>query len=341
MAFFIPSSILGLVGQRFPFQVLRHLIFFNETPVTGVTHGAISLGLKRDFIGPQLIYGEKENWVFSATWLGPAYMDFGLFGILITMVGLSLLLHLLQKKANNPSGDHKFEVLYIVVLGRMLVLYEEGADLPVIIFLIAIAYVLSGKNNFSQNGSTNKRFNQFNQRKTHNFLVLVTIMIFSLAMISCAFDLEFRKSKTVFQREISTDHSSNVFKSSLKTRYYHMELLGSKIARNLYGKLIITQADKSIREFDIDGVFWLAKKDVVNIGWFKPPEASQYTFTLSNIDGKTDRIIFRIKEASSLSYFIPTYRLVQFGVIGIFISAGLGVLFNIPTNHLKQPHNKW
>jgi len=73
-------------------------------------------------------------------------MDFGLFGVLITMFSLAVLLHILQRKANRLGENQKFEVLYIVVLGRMLVLFEEGADFPMIIFLVALVYALFAGN---------------------------------------------------------------------------------------------------------------------------------------------------------------------------------------------------
>lgn len=56
LAFFAPSSTLRLVRQHFNFKVLRHLIIYVENPVTEATHGALSLGLKREFLGPNLIY---------------------------------------------------------------------------------------------------------------------------------------------------------------------------------------------------------------------------------------------------------------------------------------------
>jgi len=87
-----------------------------------------------------------------------------------------------------------------------------------------------------------------------------------------------------------------------------------------------------VQEFKIDGVFWLAYKDIIYIWWFKPPEEGRYTFTLkvlnNSIDG-LEGIIIRIKESVPLSSLMPTYRLLQLGVVVIFFGAVLGVLFQL------------
>jgi len=327
LAFAAPSSILRLVRQHFNFRVLRHLIFYVENPLTGATHGSISLGLKRDFLGPNLIYGEKENWILTATWLGPAYMDFGLFGVLIMMFGLAALLHLLQKKANKLGENQKFEVLYIVALGRLLVLYEEGADLPIIIFLVALVYaLLVGNLVNSTSRISGEEINKYKLIKSRELIIFTILVLLGLTMITWAFDAEFCRSESTLQKELPANQSEIVFISTLTTRYYHIELLSSKIATFLNGTLRLSWKGMLVREFEIDGVFWLANKDIVNIGWFKPREEGQYTFTLSGIDGSKGRIVIRIK-VSPLSSLMPTYRLLELGVVIIFYGAVFSVLF--------------
>lgn len=328
LAFAAPSSILRLVRQHFNFRVLRHIIFYVENPVIGVTHGALSLGLKREFLGSNLIYGDDENWILTATWLGPVYMDFGFCGVFILMFIMAGLLHLLQDKVNKRGEDQKFEVLYIVVLGRLLVLYEEGADLPIIIFLVAIAYALFVENlMFSSNGISRDGINKYKQRQTRGHFAFVIIVLLGLTLITWAFDAEFRGSQLTLQKELPVYRSEMTFNSSLSTRYYHIELLSSKKVLLLQGTLRITRDIMLVQEFKIDRVFWLANKDIIDIGWFKPPEKGRYTFTLKVLntlnDGLEGILIIRIKESFPLSSLMPTYRLLQLGVVVIFFGAVL------------------
>jgi len=327
LAFAAPSSILRLVRQHFNFRVLRHIIFYVENPVTGVTHGALSLGLKKEFLGSNLIYGEEENWILTATWLGPVYMDFGFCGVFILMFIMAGLLHLLQDKVNKRGEDQKFEVLYIVVLGRLLVLYEEGADLPIIIFLVAIVYALFVENlDLSTNGISRDRMNKYMQRQTRSQSIFIILALFGLSLIIWAFDAEFCESQITLQKDFPIVTSEIEFNSTLSTRYYHIELLSSKIALFLHGTLLISRDSMLVQEFKIDGVFWLANKDIMNIGWFKPIEGGQYTFTLYGFDRSEGRIVIRIKE-SPLSSLMPTYRLLQLGIVVIFFGVVFAVFF--------------
>lgn len=336
-AFVAPSSILRLVRQHFNFQVLRHIIFYIENPVTGVTHGALSLGLKREFLGSNLIYGEEENWVLTATWLGPVYMDFGLCGVFILMFFMAGLLHLLQDRVNKRGADQKFEILYIVVLGRLLVLYEEGADLPIMIFLVAITYALIVENlDLSTNGISIEKNNKHKQTQARSQYSFIIFALFGLSLMILAFDAEFREPQITLQKDFPIVISEIEFNSTLSTRYYHIELLSSKIAMFLHGTLRISRDSMLVQEFKIDGVFWLANKDIIDIGWFKPPEEGQYIFTLKTwnpINSELERIIIiQIKESFPLSSLMATYRLLQLGVVVIFFGAILWVLFRFYAN---------
>lgn len=331
-AYIVPSQILIFIRQHFNFQVLNHIIYYVETPITGITHGIISFGLKREFIGANLIYGETENWVLTATWIGPPYLDFGLFGILLLMGGLAILLHQLQRYANLPGIDNKFEVLYIVVLGRILVLYEEGADLPIFIFLIAITYGFTMKTNQSNINRTSSDWYRIPKNKMNRQLLrFILFILLGLSLITWAFDAEFRQSQTIYQKEFIANQSEVIFNVALTTRYYHIELISNKIAAFLHGTLNITQNDALVSEFEVDGVFWLAEKDVVHIGWFKPHEPEQYTFTLSGNYGSEDMIIIRLKEAP-LASVIPTYRILQLSYGIIFF----GGIISIYPYYLKK-----
>ncbi len=327
-AYIVPSQILIFIRQHFNFQVLNHIIYYVETPITGITHGVISFGLKREFIGANLIYGGTENWVLTATWLGPPYMDFGLFGVLLLVGGLAILLHQLQRFTNLPGSDNKFEILYIVVLGRILVLYEEGADLPIFIFLIAITYAFTMKTNQSNTKKTSADWYRIPKNKMNRNLLRFTLFILlGLSLITWAFDAEFRQSQIIYQEEFIANQSEVIFNVALTTRYYHIELISNKIAAFLHGTLNVTQNDTLVKVFEIDGVFWLAEKDVVHIGWFKPQEPELYTFTLSGNYGSEGMIIIRLKEAP-LASVIPTYRILQLSYGIIFVGGIMYIYFN-------------
>jgi len=76
-------------------QVLRHILLLVDDPILGYAKGTISLGLRKDFLGIHMIYGEGENWTLTSTWLGPAYLDLRLLGVFLTMFTLGATLELM------------------------------------------------------------------------------------------------------------------------------------------------------------------------------------------------------------------------------------------------------
>ena len=140
MAYLNPSY-LALFRQNFNFQVLDKIILFVNDPLFGETHGAISFGIRQQFLGANLLYGTGEDWTLTSTWIGPAFIDFGILGVILTMISIAIIMQFLKINANKFRTRNKFKTLYLVTLVSLLSLFEDGMDLSVIIFLIVMLYL--------------------------------------------------------------------------------------------------------------------------------------------------------------------------------------------------------
>jgi hypothetical protein len=313
---YLRPSILGLFRQKFNFQLLRHIISYVRHPLSGETYGAITFGINQQFLGPHLLYGEGQNWTLTSTWLGPGYLDFGLLGVLMTMIGIAAIMQFFLGKSN-VHKENKSETIYIVTLALMLSLFEEGLDLFGVIFLLAMFYTAlserGANNTLSEGERTDLKFESTVKAKKR--MVLVGLILVGLLMIAVSFEVEFHSYSTVHQTNI--EQGTNAIATVLAPRYYQIEVFGGEWAvGRLRGELHITRLGTTTQHFEIDHLFWLARRDIVDVGWFKPEEAGNYTITifLEQAPRSPQETIMKLKE-SPLSAFMPNHAMLGFGVV--------------------------
>ena len=108
----------------------------------GTTHGHIlsmifSSGSPRTFIG---LYVLTDNVCITSTMFGPAYLDFGLTGVLIQMFFMGIFLKVL-----NIVGKYKKEVgigIYSIILTHTLIWIETGPTDIMIWFLYLLGFIV-------------------------------------------------------------------------------------------------------------------------------------------------------------------------------------------------------
>ena len=108
----------------------------------GTTHGHIlsmifSSGSPRTFIG---LYVLTDNVCITSTMFGPAYLDFGLTGVLIRMFFMGIFLKVL-----NIVGKYKKEVgigIYSIILTHTLIWIETGPTDIMIWFLYLLGFIV-------------------------------------------------------------------------------------------------------------------------------------------------------------------------------------------------------
>ena len=108
----------------------------------GTTHGHIlsmifSSGSPRTFIG---LYVLTDNVCITSTMFGPAYLDFGLTGVLIQMFFMGVFLKVL-----NIVGKYKKEVgigIYSIILTHTLIWIETGPTDIMIWFLYLLGFIV-------------------------------------------------------------------------------------------------------------------------------------------------------------------------------------------------------
>lgn len=312
---YLQPSILGLFRQNFNFQLLRHIMSYVQHPLSGETHGAITFGINQQFLGPRLLYGGEQNWTLTSTWLGPGYLDFGLPGVLMTMVGIAAVMQFFLSKVNVYKENDKFEVVYVVTLALMLSLFEDGLDLFGVIFLFAMFYAtLSEKGaNYTLSKVEKAAKKSKSIVKAKKKTVLIGLISVGLLMIAWSFEAEFQSYSTV--AETSMKKGTNVITTVLTRRYYQIEVFGGEwAAGRLRGELNITRLGITAQHFEIDYLFWFAKRDIVDVGWFRPEEAGNYTITifLERVPHSSQETIMKLKE-SPFSAFMPNYAMLGSG----------------------------
>jgi len=327
-AAYLQPSVLGLFRQNFNFQLLRHIISYVQHPLSGETHGAMTFGINQQFLGPHLLYGEEQNWTLTSTWLGPGYLDFGLLGLLMTMVGIAAIMQFFLGKVNGYKENDKFEIIYVVTLALMLSLFEDGLDLFGVIFLFAMFYaVLSERGaNYTLSKVEKLAMKSKSIVKAKKTIVLIGLVSVGLLMIAWSFEAEFHSYSTVAQTNIQ--QGTNVITTVLTSRYYQIEVFGGEwAAGRLRGELIITRLGRTTQHFEIDHLFWFAKRDTVDVGWFKPEEAGNYTITifLEQVPHSPQETIMKLKE-SPLSDFMPNYAMLGFGAALVIAPLALSLL---------------
>jgi len=335
VAYFQPS-ILALFRQSFNFQVLRHIISYVQHPLSGETLGAITFGINQHFLGPHLLYGEAQNWNLTSTWLGPGYFDFGLLGVLITMVGIAAILQFLLGKANSQKDNDKLETIYVVTLALMLSLFEEGLDLFGVVLLFAMFYAaLSERRPKDPSSKVGKlAMESKSLSKPKKTIILIGLISAGLILTAASFEAEFHSYRTVHQTNI--EQGTNVITSILANRYYQIKVFGGESAvGRLQGELNITGVGLITQHFKFDHLFWLSKHDVADVGWFKPEEAGSYTITVAieQVPTSHQETIMKLTE-SPLSDFMPNYVMLGFGSTLVLVPL-VFILFNM-LRHLYE-----
>lgn len=310
---FMPSY-TNLFRQEFNFQVLRHIMYYVEDPLFGTTHGAISFGLRQDFLGSTLIYGPDDKWTLTATWLGPAYLDFGLLGVFFTMSIVAVVLEHLYSVSKNSL---KSGVIYIVTLSMLISLFEEGADLFTIIFIVTMLYASTFQTSLTKKSAKETKVLNlgFKTRKTKLALILVII---GMLTITYSFMAEYSLSKSLVEQELVGNQTT--FLTSMEVKYYHAKLVTTKTADYVEGKLQILDSNDTLQEFTFNGLFWEAVRDRINVAWFKPTVKGDYTLRLLIDKPDVLKGTFIIIESSPLSNLIPNYFLVYFGIFILLLS---------------------
>lgn len=108
----------------------------------GTTHGHIlsmifSSGSPRTFVGQYVL---TDNACITSTIFGPAYLDFGLIGVLIQMFLMGIFLKML-----NIVGKYKKEIgisLYSIILTHTLIWIETGPTDIMIWFLYLLGFII-------------------------------------------------------------------------------------------------------------------------------------------------------------------------------------------------------
>lgn len=95
-------------------------------------------------LGPRALiagfFGARENVTFTATILGPLYLDFGVFGVLL---GLGLLGFILSLAFRSIDADRRNAGVYAVLLAFSFVAIETGIlDIVLFYFFGALFYLL-------------------------------------------------------------------------------------------------------------------------------------------------------------------------------------------------------
>jgi hypothetical protein len=152
-------------------------------------------------------------------------------------------------------------------------------------------------------------------------MVVVGLILVGLLMIALSFEAEFHSYSTVLQTNI--EQGTNAITTVLATKYYQIEVVGGEWAiGRLRGELHITRLGTAPQHFELNHLFWLAKRDIVDVGWFKPKEAGKYTITifLEQAPRPPQETIMKLNE-SPLSAFMPNPALLGFG--GVLVIAPL------------------
>ena len=322
-------GVVAQLRQRFNFQVLRHILLFVTDPLSGSTHGTISLGLRQHFVGPRLIYGEGENWTLTSTWIGPAYLDFGLPGVFITMFAVAIVLESLRR-AREGHRYPNLDALYITTLAILLSLFQEGADLSVAILLVAVSgaaltTTLSSKpgpGRGSRNGQPGS--GRLGARVPRASTVLGVLC---LVLISLSFEAEFAWSRPVGGAEEKVGGAHIGFARNLKANnWYHLKIIGQG-TQALAGSVTYAPAGSSPRTVAFDGVLWEAEVDEIDLGWIHLQGDGTVNCTfdvwLSREPDESRRLDVTLRE-SPLSPIMPTHTLIIVA-LGPFLA--LAVLF--------------
>jgi len=331
---YLLPSLLSFFRQSINLQVLRHILLLVDDPMLGSTKGAVSLGLRRDFLGINLIYGEGEDWTLTSTWLGPAYLDFGLLGVFLTMLVLGVALELMFQVLKASSDDLNPATIYLVSPSMILSLFEDGVSLPVVIFLTLMVYAT-----LSQLSSSKSPYFYRESRALERRVLISAIAIFimGLGLSAYAYCSEFGSLRTLTCIQAITQQKTQVALTLERNRLHHVKVVGpGTICMN--GNMTVVGeaggARKNLKWASFNGCLWVAKRDQIDLGWFSAEESGcLVVLELAEPPEGTSELYLRI-ETPSLSPWVANDTLIQ---IASCINALSIVLLAVSDEFHKKP----
>ncbi|MEM2930863.1 MAG: hypothetical protein QW797_08415, partial [Thermoproteota archaeon] len=337
LASYLFPNLLGLFRQSINLQVLRHILLLVDDPVLGYTKGAISLGLRRDFLGIRMIYGEGENWTLTSTWLGPAYLDLGLLGVFLTMFTLGATLELMLQVLKIAEDDINPATLYLTTLSIVVSLLEDGASLPVVMFIVLTIYAI-----FSQSPRLEPPRSGYEAGGLRRlFLPLLAMSLIGLGLSAYAYCSEFGELKKVVCTQEITQRITQVDLVLELGRFYHVKIFGPGTVC-LGGNMTIlsdTGGTRNVlRQVSFGGCLWEAEVDQIDLGWFNTEEYGSRHVVLLELakpPREQSKLYLRV-ETPSLSPWVTNEAVIQVGVCINFFTV---VLLAINGERLKHALN--
>jgi oligosaccharide repeat unit polymerase len=102
----------------------------------GLLHGA-ALADVIQVITSRVILGYEKEHIITSTLFGPATLDFGIIGLMITASLVGLYLGIMHRLAENNVGN----AVYAVALTHVLILIEVGIQPTSVLFLLTLLYL--------------------------------------------------------------------------------------------------------------------------------------------------------------------------------------------------------
>lgn len=312
---YLVPSLLGFFRQSFNLQVLRHILLFVEDPILGSTKGAVSLGLRRDFLGANMIYGEGEDWTLTSTWLGPAYLDLGLLGVFLTMFALGAALELMFQFLKASTDDLNPATIYITTLSMILSLFEDGASLPMVIFIILMVYATLSHPPNSKLPQSGCGVRLLGISPLIPILAISLILI-GLGLSAYAYCSEFGSLKTLTSIQAITQQRTQVTLALEQNRFYHAKLVGLGTVCMEGNMTVFSEADgmqENLKQVSFSGCLWVARRDQIDLGWFSAIERESrcaFLLELAEPPEGMSELYLRI-ETPSLSPWVSNETLIQ------------------------------
>ncbi|MEM2087152.1 MAG: hypothetical protein QXF52_00595 [Thermoproteota archaeon] len=329
LASYLAPRLLSLFRQSFNLQVLRHILLYVNDPILGSAKGAISLGLKRDFLGTKMIYGEGENWTLTSTWLGPAYLDLGLIGVFLTMFTLGATLELMLQVLKMSEDNIPPATLYLTTLSIVMSLLEDGASLPVVMFIVLMVYAT-----FSRPPKVKPSQSGFKASSLKFFLIVLTMSLIDLVLLAYAYCSEFGGLKTVVHTQKITQESTRVDTVLEPSRFYHVKLIGPGTVC-LEGEMTVLSdtgvTTNVLRQVSFKGCFWVAKVDQIDLGWFSMGGQGSrcvILLELANCMEEPSEVYLRV-ETPSLTPWVSNDALIQIAICISFLMMVLLTIDNV------------
>jgi len=321
LASYLAPGFLSLFRQSFNLQVLRHILLYVDDPILGSAKGAISLGLRRDFLGANMIYGEGENWTLTSTWLGPAYLDLGLLGVFLTMFTLGATLELMLRTLKMSGDSVNSATLYLTTLAILISLLEDGASLPVVMFIILMIYAA-----FSQSPRLEKSQSGFKAGSLERRLLLLVLAmsLLGLGLSAYAFCSEFGGLRKLVHAQAVTQKRMQLDLFLEQGGFYHLRITGPG-TQCLDGVVTVIsdtgETRNVLKQVSFKGCLWVAKVDQIDLGWFSMGGQGRcmVLVELSNSSDEPSEVYLRV-ETPRLSPWVPNDAVIQTAICINFLT---------------------